>query len=74
MEQRRSGRFGVDGIRDGDRVVGGYGDVFGVGRLAHVGYACADGEVGGGVGADGGDGTGAFAAEGVGEGGGVVDA
>lgn len=63
-----------DGVRDGDGGLGGDGGVFGVGGLPYVNNAGVEGEVGGGVGAEGGDGAGGFAAEDVGGVGEGVDA
>lgn len=74
LEEGGSRILTADAVRDGDCVVGTYGCVLGVGGLAHVDYAGAGGEVGGGVGADGGDGAAGFAAEDVGEGGDGVEA
>ena len=74
LQGRCGADLGVDGVREGSHVGGGSGCVFRIRVLAHVGDAGADGEVGGCVWAQGGDGAGALAAEDVGEGRGVVDA
>jgi hypothetical protein len=63
-----------DGVWDGYRVGGGCEGVFGVGGGPHVDYAGSWGQVCGRVGAYGDDGAGGFAAEGVGVGGGRVEA
>ena len=75
MQHGGGAGFVVDGVRKGDCVFGGCDGVFGVGGLAHVGYARVGGKVGGDVGGTRrGDGAGAFTAEDVGEGGDGVEA
>jgi hypothetical protein len=55
LEKGCGGGFGGDRIWEGDGVGDGGRSVFGVGGGAHVGYAGVELEVGGGVGAEGGD-------------------
>lgn len=74
LEGSSGADLGADGVRDGDDIIGGRSRVLGIRILAHVSYTGADGEVGGRVGAEGGDGAGALSAEDVGEFRRVVDA
>lgn len=66
LQERRGGRLRVDGVRDRDGRFGVYRRVLCVRGGAHVGDAGAELEVRGDVGAQRGDGAGAFAAEDVG--------
>jgi hypothetical protein len=65
--------LGLDGVGERDGVVARCSGVLCVGVLTHVCYPSADGEIGGGVGSDSGNGSRTFAAKDVGEAGRVID-